>query len=182
MSPHDSQFIHKRTFANPSKFFWTLRSTDWKWTAVDRRRGITAAEGHGASSKSTGWPRQRWTKSPRLRRLAELKETKKNPELVPARLGAVKLHFRCCRNILDQFVNKHASITDWILLPVLGSSRAFDFVWLCHLRDPLIHVSRSLYATSQPHSRMTCDSDVMEKPSRRWRGAVQQLADFVWES
>ena len=37
--------------------------------------------------------------------------------------------------------------------------------------------SRSVYATC-----MTCDSDVMEKPSRRWRGAVQQLADFVWES
>ena len=66
----------KRTFANPSKFLWTLRSTDWKWTAVDRRRGITAAEGHGAS-KSTGWPRQRCTKSPRLRQLAEWKETKK---------------------------------------------------------------------------------------------------------
>ena len=64
----------KRTFANPSKFLWTLRSTDWKWTAVDRRRGITAAEGHGAS-KSTGWPRQRCTKSPRLRQLAEWKET-----------------------------------------------------------------------------------------------------------
>ena len=28
-------------------------------------------------------------------------------------------------------------------------------------------------------SGMTCDSDVMEKPSRRWRGAIQQLADFV---
>ena len=36
-----------------------------------------------------------------------LKETK-NPELVPARLGAVKLHFRCCRNTLDLVVNKHA--------------------------------------------------------------------------
>ena len=31
-------------------------------------------------------------------------------------------------------------------------------------------------------SGMTCDSDVMEKPSRRWRGTVQQLADFGWES
>ena len=29
------------------------------------------------------------------------KKQKKNPKLVPARLGAVKLHFRCCRNILD---------------------------------------------------------------------------------
>ena len=33
--------------------------------------------------------------------LSEKKQTKKkNPKLVPARLGAVKLHFRC-RNILD---------------------------------------------------------------------------------
>ena len=47
---------------------------------------------------------------------------KKNPELVPARLGAVELHFRCCRNILDLVVNKHASIT----VAVLRSSRAFD--------------------------------------------------------
>ena len=43
------------------------------------------------------------------------KKQKKNPELVPARLGAVKLHFRCCRNILDRVVNKHASIMSaWI--------------------------------------------------------------------
>ena len=28
-------------------------------------------------------------------------------------------------------------------------------------------------------SGMSCDSDVIEKPSRRWRGAVQQLADVV---
>ena len=162
----------KRTFANPSKFLWTLRSTDWKWTAVDRRRGITAAEGHGAS-KSTGWTRQRWTKSPRLRQLAELKETKKkNQELVPARLGAVKLHFRCCRNILDLFVNKHALIT-------VASVGLVTRLWLCLTVSP----ARSTHdhCTWQA-SRTTCDSDVMEKPSRRWRGAVQQLADVVWES
>ena len=29
------------------------------------------------------------------------KKKQKNPKLVPARLGAVKLHFRCCRNISD---------------------------------------------------------------------------------
>ena len=63
---------------------------------------------------------------------------------------------------------------------MLGSSRAFDFVWLwlCHLCDLLtIRVRDKLQA-----SDMTCDSDVIEKPSRRWRGAVQQLADVVWES
>ena len=149
----------KRTFANPSKFLWTLRSTDWKWTAVDRRRGITAAEGHGAST-STGWPRQRRTKSPRLRQLAEWKETKKiNPKLVPARLGAVKLHFRCCRNILDVGLVTR--------------------LWLCFTVSPV----RSTHdQCTRQASDMTCDSDVIEKPSRRWRGAVQQLADFVWES
>ena len=35
----------------------------------------------------------------------------KNPELVPARLGAAKLHFRCCRKILDLVVNKNAWTT-----------------------------------------------------------------------
>ena len=33
--------------------------------------------------------------------LSKKKQTKKSGQLVPARLGAVKLHFRCCRNILD---------------------------------------------------------------------------------
>ena len=32
---------------------------------------------------------------------------------------------------------------------------------------------------TQQASGMACDSDVMEKLSRRWRGAVQQLADVV---
>ena len=57
---------------------------------------------------------------------------------------------------------------------MLGLSRAFDFVWLCHLCDLL---------TITVRDKPACDSDVngkagMEKPSRRWRGAVQQLADF----
>ena len=46
--------------------------------------------------------------------LSEKKKTKKkNPKLVPARLGAVKLHLRC-----------YVVGTFWML----GSSRAFDFV------------------------------------------------------
>ena len=46
--------------------------------------------------------------------LSEKKQTKKiNPKLVPARLGAVKLHFRV--NVVGTF---------WML----GSSRTFDFV------------------------------------------------------
>ena len=155
----------RRAFANPSKFLWTLRSTDWKWTAVDRRRGprgITAAEGHGAG-KSTGWPRQRCTKSPRLRQLDEWKETKKkNPELVPARLGAVKLHFRCCRDVLDLVVNlldhcwaRHAPLT------------LFDCI-TCAI------YSRSLYATSQRHDLWQwCNGKAIEaqagrRPTARW--------------
>ena len=91
-----------------------------------------SAEGHGAI-KSTGWPGQRCTKSPSLRQLAGwVKRDKKNPELVPARLDAVMPHFRCCRNILDLVINKHASITVDLHV-AMGSSRAFDFVWLCHL-------------------------------------------------
>ena len=41
-----------------------------------------------------------------------------------------------------------------------------------------ISVPCMVYATREA-SDMTCDSDVMEKASRRWRGAVQQLADVV---
>ena len=98
-----------------------------------------------------------------------LKKPKENPELVSARLGAVKLLFRCCRKILDLVVNKHASRS------LLGSSRAFDFVWLCHLLDLLTITVRTWQA-----SGMTCDSDVTEKPSRCWRAL--KLVDFVWES
>ena len=42
VSPHDSQFIHgERSPTLSSSFFLllTLRSTEWKWTAFDRRRG-----------------------------------------------------------------------------------------------------------------------------------------------
>ena len=86
------------------------------------------------------------------------KKHKKNPELVPARLGAVKLHFRCCRNILDLVVNKHASIDStvacWARHVGLRALTLFDCGVTC-----AIH-SRSLYATSQA---ATCDSDVMDR-------------------
>ena len=98
------------------------------------------------------------------------KKKQKNPELVPARLGAVKLHFRCCRNILDLVLNKHASIT-------VGLATC---LWLCSTVST-VRSTQSIYSRSLAIG-MTCDSDVMEKPSRRWRGAVQQLADVVWES
>ena len=77
------------------------------------------------------------------------KKQKKNPKLVPARLGAVKLHFRCCRNILD--------------VGLVTRLR------LCLTVSPV----RSTHdQCTQQASRMTCDSDVIEKPSRRWRDAV----------
>ena len=86
---------------------------------------------------------------------------KKNPKLVPARLGAVKLHFRCCRNILDVGLVTR--------------------LWLC-LTVTVSPVLSTHDQCTRQASDMTCDSDVIEKPSRRWRGAVQQLADVVWES
>ena len=89
------------------------------------------------------------------------KKKQKNPKLVPARLGAVKLHFLHFRrrNILDVGLVTR--------------------LWLCLTVSPV----RSTHNQCTRHaSDMTCDSDVIEKPSRRWRGAVQQLADVVWES
>ena len=58
--------------------------------------------------------------------LSKQKQKRKNPELLPARLVAVKLHFRCCRNSLDLVVNKHASITVGLSLEP-GHSRAGYF-------------------------------------------------------
>ena len=49
-------------------------------------------------------------------------------------------------------------------------------LWLCLTVSPVW--STHDHCTRQA-SGMTCDGDVMEKPSRRWRGAVQQLAEFV---
>ena len=55
------------------------------------------------------------------------KKKQKNPEPVPARLGAVKLHFRCCRKILDLVVNKRASITVGLV----------TCLWLCLTVSPV---------------------------------------------
>ena len=80
------------------------------------------------------------------------------------------VQFRCCRNILDLVVNKHASITVNVGLVM--------HLWLCltvsHVRSTHDHCMRQA-------SGLTCDSDVMEKLSRRWWGAVQQIADFFFE-
>ena len=70
--------------------------------------------------------------------LSKKKQKKTNPELVPARLGAVKLHFRCCRNILDLVVNKHASIT----VAVLRSSRVWCWSRSDRVRGALVQIVR----------------------------------------
>ena len=83
------------------------------------------------------------------------KKKQENPKLVPARLGAVKLHFR---NILDVGLVTR----------------------LCLCLTVTVSPVRSTHdQCTRQASDMTCDSDVIEKPSRRWRGAVQQLADVV---
>ena len=153
----------KRTFANPSKFLWTLRSTDWKWTAVDCWRGITAAEGHGAS-KSTGWPRQRWTKSPKAQTA-----------------GWVKRNHKKNRSLF-----LHVLVQSSYILDVVGTfwfwsstnmprdhcwARHFDFVRSCHLRDLLTITD----ATSQRHDLLQwCNGKAIEalagrRPTARWR-------------
>ena len=148
-----------------------MRSTDWKWTAVDRRRCITAAEGHG-TSKSTGWPRQRWTKSPRLRQLAEWKETKK--------IRSLFLHVLVQSSYILDVVG-----TFWIWsstnmprsrLPALGSSRAFDFVWLCHLCD--LRDATHDHCSTRQASGMTCESDVVKVMLWKWCNgkAIEALA------
>ena len=62
------------------------------------------------------------------------KKQKKNPKLVPARLGAVKLHFRCCRNISD--VGLVSRLCPLTCLTVSCTCAIY---------------SRSVYATSQRH-------------------------------
>ena len=57
--------------------------------------GITAAKGHGASRLAG--PDNAIPSLPGSDSWLS-KKKQKNPELVPARLGAVKLHFGCCRN------------------------------------------------------------------------------------
>ena len=71
--------------------------------------------------------------------------------------------------------NMHRSLLYWARHAPLTLCMLCDCV-TC-VRSTHDHCTRQASA-----SGMTCDSDVMEKPSRRWRGAVQQLADFVWES
>ena len=101
MSPHDSLAVHpdpsERSPTLPSSSGLCVRQIENEqqstvgevtapWPSAAVIPGITAAEGHGAST-STGWPRQRCTKSPRLRQLAEWKETNKKNKIA-GRCGA----------------------------------------------------------------------------------------------
>ena len=81
------------------------------------------------------------------------RNNKKDPELVPARLGAVKLHFRCCRNILDFGLVTRLCLT---VSPV----RSYN--------------SRSVYATNQRHdlwqwwNGKTIEALAGRRPTARW--------------
>ena len=128
LSPHDSQFIQ----ANVRQPFQVPLDS-----AFDRLKMNSSRPSARYQCRWRSWRKQvDWLAQTTLYQVSQaqtagwVKRNKENPKLVPARLGAVKLHFRCRRNILDLVVNKHASIT-------MGSSRAFDCVWLCHLCDLL---------------------------------------------
>ena len=93
-----------------------------------------------------------------------VKRNKKNRAGACSCTSWCRLHFRCCRNILDLVVNKHASRS------LLGSSLAFVFVdcVTCAI------YSRSLYATSQRHDLWQwCNGKAIEalagrRPTARW--------------
>ena len=132
VSPHDSLAVHpgsKRTFANPSKFLWTLRSTDWNEQQstvgeVSQRLKVMALARRPAGPDnavpslpgSDSW-------------LSEKKQTKIN-----------KSEACFCTSWCSQATSVG---TFWML----GSSRAFDFVWLCHLCDLLTISVRDKPAT-----------------------------------
>ena len=125
MSPHDSQFIQ----ANVRQPFQVPLDS-----AFDRLKMNSSRQLARYHSRWRSWRKQvDWLAQTTLYQVSQaqtagwVKRNKKNPELVPARLGAVKLHFRCCRSILDVVVNK-----PWSLLVT-----RLDFVWLCPLCDLL---------------------------------------------
>ena len=165
MSPHDSLAVHpdrsERSPTLPSSSGLCVRQIENEQQStvgeVSQRLKVMALCRY--HSTSTGWPRQRCTKSSRLRQLAEWKETnKKNPKLVPARLGAVKLHFRCdrCRNILDVGLVTR--------------------LWLCLTVSPVrsSHNRYAVYATSQRHdlwqwcNRKAIEALAGRRPTARW--------------
>ena len=102
MSPHDSLAVHP----DPSERSPTLPSNS----------GVCVRQIENEQQSTVGEVSQPLKVMALARRLAGpdnavrslpgsdswlSKKKQKNPRLVPARLGAVKLHFRCCRNILD---------------------------------------------------------------------------------
>ena len=98
------------------------------------------------------------------------------PKFLPHGLQAFRSSFLC--PIFGQFESTKLSSIRKVFD---GKVRNFSPTKISSFTVHQSIYSRSLYATSRGMC-MTCDSDVMEKPSRRWRGAVQQLADVVWES
>ena len=141
VSPHDSQFIQANV---RQPFQVTLDS------AFDRLKMNSSRPSARYHSRSRSWRKQvdwlaQTTLYPSLPGSDSWlsKKKQKNTELVPARLGAVTLHFRCCRNILD--------------LVDRSSTNILDHCWACHASLTLFDCvtcaicSRSMYATSQRH-------------------------------
>ena len=168
--------MSKQTFANPSKFLWTLRSTDRKMNSSRQLARYHSRWRSWRATKSTGWPRQRCTKTPRVRQLAEEKETKKNPELVPARLGAV---FQSSY-ILDVV----GTFWIWRQQTCLDQLTRIDHCCRCWARHAPLTLfdcvtrscaifSRSLDATSQRGLWRWCNGKAIEalagrRPTARW--------------
>ena len=114
VSPHDSQFIQANSnvhqpFQVPHDCVRQIENEQQSTVGeVSQPLKVMAlANGQAGACPDNAVPRLPGSDS----WLSKKKQNKKNPELVRARLGAVKLHFRCCRSILDLVVNKHASIS-----------------------------------------------------------------------
>ena len=162
----------KRTFANPSKFI--LPPLDSAFARLKMNSSRPSARFHSCW-RSWRWLVD-WLARTTLYQVSQAqtagwvkRNKKKIPELVQILhvLVEVQLHIRCCRNILDLVVNKQ--------LTCCMSGSPPGCLTVSPMRSTHNHCTRQA-------SGMTCDSDVMEKPSKRWRGAVQRLADVIRES
>ena len=161
MSPHDSLAVHphrsERSPTLPSSSGLCVRQIENEQQStvgeVSQRLKVMALARRPAGPAAA---RQRCTKSPRLRQLAEWKETNKK------KIWSLFLHVLVQSSYILDVV-----WTFWML----GSSHAFDFAWLCHLCDL---ESRSLCATSQRHdlwqwcNRKAIEALAGSRPTARW--------------
>ena len=161
VSPHDSLAVHpsERSPTLPSSSGLCVRQIENEQQSIATVGEVSQPLKVMALANRLAGPDNAVPSLPGSDSWLSEKKQKKSPKLVPARrLGAVKLHFRCS-------TSEH-----------FGS-------WACHApltyRLSVSPVRSTHDQCTRQVSDMTCDSDVMEKPSRRWRGAVQQLADFL---